>query len=105
MLAVDRLISEKPAGWREMTVAMVDALAKIGDSRPLALLRRVQRVEGAGEIDNLAYAISTLEESRGLLRPVTMENRIQEGLLRPVEQKENAGESHLLLRPGSKDSA
>src|SRR5205085_10834694 len=97
---IERVIDEKPAGWREMTAAMVEALVAIGDPQPLRLLRRIQRTQGTEEIENLPGAIAALEHVSELLRPANPEKSPERGLLRPTETGVISAEQSLLLRPG-----
>jgi hypothetical protein len=97
--AIERLILEQPAGWREMTGAMVEALGSIGDAGCLVLLYRVQKTRGAEEIENLPRVIAGLEDSAKLLRATASTD--EHHLLRVAQSHSKPTDPVKLLRPDS----
>jgi hypothetical protein len=92
--AVERLIAERPPGWREMTGAMVDALGEIGDPRCLPLLERVARTPGAEELANLPRIIASMQHSALLLRSA----QAAPGDLLRASRSDSASNPETLLR-------
>lgn len=101
MLAIERLIQDQPAGWREMSGAMAEALAKIRDPRCLPLLKQLRSVPGAEEIESLPEAIAFLENAAVLLRASGATSRPDE-LLRPSPLSAGTDPANL-LRPNQPD--
>lgn len=96
MEALESSVAYQPLGWREVAVALTNALSEIGDSRALPLLHRLENVRGIGLISHIRHAIATIEPQANLLR-AGYPNAIPEHLLRPAQGTADAPE--LLLRP------
>ena len=84
MEALESCVTYQPTGWREIAVALTNALAEIGDSRSLTLLHRLENVRGIGLISNIRHAIATIEPQTNLLR-ADYSNALPEHLLRPAQ--------------------
>ena len=92
-------------GWREVSAALVNALADIGDGRALELLYRLENVRGIGFIPNVRNAIAIIEPQAVLLRASSETDSIQSGLLlRPAHGK-NETDKALLLRATEADTS
>jgi hypothetical protein len=94
--AVDRLIIERPPGWREMTGALVAALGGLGDPHCMPLLLRVQKTRGSEEIRNLGDDVVRIKSTATLLRSV---GDSSDGLLR-ASKREGQSDCVTLLRQG-----
>lgn len=101
MFAIEGLMMEKPGGWREMASATVGALRRIGDRKPLPLLRRLQNMRGSDEIEGLTECIAEMEGASVLLRPAANERSTGETLVRPAGCDSQLDGPEILLRPAS----
>ena len=100
MWTLDSWVNHQPAGWREVAVAIVEALVNIGDVRALPLLRHLENVRGIGFIPQIRNALATMEPQANLLRPGSPKDALPAELLRPLPMRHPEEEPSLLLRAG-----
>jgi hypothetical protein len=102
MRVLESCLDMQRVGWCEIAEAVVNALAKIGDRRSLALLYQIENVRGIGIITQIRAAIAAIEPQTSLLRPSGMET-LPEMLLRPAQGRQSPEEAALLLRAVESD--
>lgn len=102
--ALETSVNAQKPGWRDVSAALADALASIGDGRALPLLYKLENVRGIGFIPNIRSAIARIEPHSSLLRPGSEADVAQtETLLRPLPNRDTVEPPAQLLRPSNRD--
>lgn len=105
LYVLEECVNAQRPGWREVSEALANALARIGDRRALPLLFRLENVRGIGFIPSIRNAIAAIEPQTSLLRPGSADYATAETLLRPLHNTHNPDDARVLLRSTSESES